>query len=112
MPNKTPAIISAIGTFILLILSGLLLFIGQVVALNGVIDESEAFTSLGIGVVCQCVVAFLAAGFSGWFCNLLIFRFDWNKPPAVVIAAILGTVLGAVVSFIFTVISIPLAGIG
>ena len=111
MSDKTSAILSAALTFILLIVTGVLLFAGQIIALNGVINESQAFTSLGIGAVCQCVVLFLAAGFAGWFCNILIFRFDWNKPLAVIVAAILGTLLGAVVSFISIVISIPLAGI-
>lgn len=111
MPDKAPAIISAILTFILLVLTGFLLFVGQIIALNGVIDKSQAFTSLGIGIGCQCIVMLLAAGFAGWFTNVLIFRFDWSKPLAIIVAAILGTVLGAVISFISIVISFPLVGI-
>ena len=111
MSAKTPALVSAVLTFITLIFTGLLLFLGQVIALNGVIDEGQAFTSIGIGTVCQCVVLLLAAGFAGRLTNLLIAKFDWTKALAVTVAVILGTVLGAIVSFIAIVVSFPLVGI-
>lgn len=111
MPNKLPAILASIFTFILLLTAGLLLFFVQIIALNGVMSESKAFTSLGIGAICQGITLLFATGFAGWFSNWLIQKFDWNKVVSVVIAVILGTLLGVVTSFLSTVISIPLAGI-
>lgn len=111
MQNKTPAILAAIVTFVLLLIVGLLFFLVQVVALNGVMNENQAFTSLGVGLVCQAITMFISAGFAAWFSNLLIMRFDWNKGWAVVMAVLLGTMLGAAISLISTAASIPAAGI-
>ena len=111
MNDRTPAILSASLTFVILLVAGLLLFLGQILVLNGVMEEGKAFTSIGIAIGSQCITLVLAATFAGWFSNLLIFRFDWNKGLAIVIAALLGTVLGFVVALILTVISFPLAGI-
>jgi hypothetical protein len=111
MPSKKPAIISAIATFILLLIVGVLFFFVQIVALNGVMNENQAFTSLGIGLVCQGITMLLAAGFAAWFSNLLILRFDWHKTWAVVMAVLLGTMIGTALSLIATAAAIPLAGI-
>jgi hypothetical protein len=111
MPSKQPAILSAIITFLLLGFIGFLIFVVQTVALNGVIDESKAFQSLGFGLFCQVVSMLFAAVFAGWFTNTLILRYDWNKVGASVAAIILGTLLGAAISLVSTVVSIPLAGI-
>lgn len=111
MNSKPPAIISAILTFIILLVLGALFFFVQIIALNGVMNEDQAFASLGVGLVCQGFVMLLAAGFAGWFSNVLIQRFDWNKVTSVFVAVTLGTLLGAVTAFISIAISIPLAGI-
>jgi len=78
--------------------------------LNGV-SERQGVTTMGISLVCQGVVVLLAGLFAGWVSNMIVTKFNWNKILAVVIAVILGTVLGGGVSFLFTLISIPLAGI-
>jgi hypothetical protein len=111
MQNKTPAIISAIVTFVLLLIVGLLFFFIQIVALNGVMNESQAFTSLGIGLVCQSITLFIAAGFAAWFSNLLIMKYDWSRVWAVIISVMLGTMLGTAIALISTAASIPAAGI-
>jgi len=111
MRNNLPAVLSAITTFILLGLIGFLIFVAQTVALNGVIDESKASTSIGLGIACQGLSTLLASAFAGWFANTLIMKFDWNRALAVIAAVILATLLGASISLISTVISIPLAGI-
>lgn len=111
MPNKGPTIISAVATLILLALTGFLIFVVQMVALNGVIDESKVFRSLGLGVVCQGLSMLLAAGFAGWFTSTLIRRFDWSQSAATIAAVILATLLGISISLLSTVLSIPIAGI-
>jgi hypothetical protein len=111
MPGKRYAIISAVATFILLGITGFLIFVVQIVALNGVIDQNKAFRSLGFGVFCQGVALLLATGFAAWFANTLIMRYDWNTTAATIAAVILGTLLGISIALVSTVLSIPLAGI-
>ena len=111
MSNRRPAVISAVATFILLALTGFIMFAVQIVALNGVIDESKASRSLGLGVVCQGLTMLLATAFAGWFTNTLIRRFDWSYSAATIAAVILATLLGISISLFSTVLSIPLAGI-
>ena len=111
MSKKTPAIISALATFILLAITGFVLFVAQIVVLNGVLDEGKVSTSIGMGVVCQGISLLLASAFAAWFANTLIMKFDWSKAMAVIAAVIVGTLLGASISLISIVISIPMAGI-
>lgn len=110
MPNRVPAIISAILTALLLIVFAVLFLFVQMVALKGA-SESQGGTAMGISLICQGVVVLLAAGFAGWMSNGLIKKFNWNRVLVVVIAVIVGTGLGGILSFIFTIISIPLAGV-
>lgn len=111
MRNNLPALLSAIATFILLGMIGFLVFVAQMVALNGVIDQSKASSSIGLGVVCQGITMLLASAFAGWFANTLIMKFDWNRALAVIASVIVATLLGASITLISTVVSIPLAGI-
>jgi len=113
MRDKTPALISAILTIILLIIFAVLSVFTQMIALNGV-SESQGVTAMGISLVCQGVGLILAGIFAAWISNLVITKFNWNKILSVVIAVIVGTLLGGTISFVSTVstfISIPLAGI-
>lgn len=110
MPNKKPAIISAMLTIILLIIFGILSVFTQMLVLNGT-SESQRMTAMGVSLVCQGAGAILAAILAAWLTNLLLTKFNWNKTLAVVIAVIAGTLLGAVISFLSIIISIPLAGI-
>ena len=111
MPNKTPAITSAALTIILLIIFGVLSVFTQMLVLNGV-SESQGMTVMGVSLVCQSAGAILAAIFAAWLTNLVITKFNWSNILAVVIAVIAGTLLGALISFLSIIISIPLAGIG
>lgn len=110
MTNKTPAIISSILTVILLILFAVLSVFMQMITLNGV-SESQGMTAMGISLVRQGVGVILAGIFAGWISNLVITKFNWNKILAVFVAVILGVLFGGTISFISTIISIPLAGI-
>jgi len=110
MPNKTPAIISAVLTVILLVIFGVLSVFTQMLVLNGA-NESQGITAMGVSLVCQGAGAILAAAFAAWLTNLVITKFNWNNILAVAIAVIAGTLLGGILSFIAIIISIPLAGI-
>jgi hypothetical protein len=111
MPNKKPAIISAVLTVILLIIFGILSVFTQMLVLNGA-NESQGMTAMGVSLVCQGAGAILAGAFAAWLTNLVITKFNWNNILAVVVAVIAGTLLGAMISFLSIIISIPLAGIG
>ena len=111
MPNKKPAIISAVLTVILLIIFGVLSVFTQMLVLNGA-SESQGMTAMGVSLVCQGAGAILAAAFAAWLTNLVITKFNWSNILAVVIAVLAGTLLGAMISFLSIIISIPLAGIG
>src|SRR5688500_8947618 len=110
MPNKTPAIISAVLTVILLIIFGVLSIFTSMLVLNGV-SVGQGMTAMGVSLVCQGVGATLAALLAAWLTNLGIKKFNWNKNLVVAIAVILGTLLGGVISFLSIIISIPLAGV-
>lgn len=110
MPNKTPAIISAGLTVILLIIFGVLSVFTQMLVLNGV-NESQGMTAMGVSLVCQGAGAILAAVSAGWLTNFVMAKFNWNNILAVTVAVIAGTLLGVVISFLSVIISIPLAGI-
>ena len=110
MPSKTPALISAILTIILLIIFGVLSVFTQMLVLNGA-NESQGVTAMGVSLVCQGAGAILAALLAAWLTSLGITKFNWNNILAVVIAVIAGTLLGGVISFLSIIISIPLAGI-
>ena len=111
MPNRLPAMIAAVSTFLLLLAAAFLFLFVQMIALNGVMSENKAFASLGIGVICHGLSMLLAAGLAGWLSHWAISKLNWNKALAVVVAVILGVVLGVVLSFLSTIISIPIAGI-
>ncbi len=110
MSNKTPAIISAISTIVLIVLFAVLSVFTQMLALNGV-SERQGMTAMGISLVCQGVGLILAGLFAGWITNLVIAKFNWNKILAVIVAVIAGVLIGGTISFVSTIISIPLAGI-
>jgi hypothetical protein len=111
MTNKTPAIISAVLTIVLLILFAVLSVFMQMIALNGV-TESKGMTAMGISLVCQGIGLILAAIVAGWISNLVITKFNWNKALAVIVAVITGVLLGGTLSVLSFFLSIPLAGIG
>ena len=110
MTNKTPVIISSILTIVMLILFAVLSVFTQMIALNGV-SENQGMTAIGISLVCQAGGLILAALFAGWISNLVITKFNWNKVLAVIVAVIAGVLIGGILSFASTIISIPLAGI-
>jgi hypothetical protein len=110
-PSKTPVLVSVILTVILLLLVGIMSMFGQVVLLNGVMDATRGNIALGIGLGCNGVTIILAGIFVRWLTRLLIVKFNWNHILAVAAAVILGTALGAVLSFLSIIVGMLAAGI-
>jgi hypothetical protein len=110
MTTKTPAIISAVLTVILLIIFAVLSVFMQMIALNGV-SERQGTITMSISLVCQGIGVILVGLLAGWLTNVIISKFNWNKIRAVIVAVIVGVLLGGTISFVSFIISIPLAGI-
>ena len=110
LSTRTPAIISAALTVILLILLSVLFLFVQMVALNGA-SERQGVTAMGLSLVCQGVGVILAAVLASWLTNLVIAKFNWNKILAILVAVLAATLLGGLISFFSVIIAISLAGI-
>ena len=101
-------ILSAALTTILLLLTGAVVFIAQIVALNGFSDR-QGSVALGSSLVCQTagivLAAAVAARLSGW----LVTKFNWHKAVSVIAAILAGTMLGGGFAVISTVLSLAVA---
>src|SRR5688572_27168696 len=110
MPNKTPALISSIATILLLGVFDVFSVFVQMLALNGV-SERQGVIVMGISLLCQVIIAVLAGRFAGRLTNGMISKLNWNKALAVILAVSAGTLVGATISFLALIISLPLVGI-
>ncbi|HSL45067.1 MAG TPA: hypothetical protein VK897_16665 [Anaerolineales bacterium] len=110
MSTKTPVVISAVLTVVLLILLAIASVFLQMIALNGA-SERQGVTAMGISLACQGIVILLLAILAARATRFLITRVDWNSILAVVVTVFVATVLGGTISFLSTIISIPIAGI-
>ncbi len=108
MPNKTPAIISAVITFILLIIIGAILFFGQIVLLNGA-SERVGSISLVTSLICQGVGNILAVIIAWWLTIRFITKSNWGNVPAVLVSVLAGTLTGSGLTFVAMIASILLA---
>jgi hypothetical protein len=110
MPNKNPAMISAVLTILILILLTVVLLFLQMVALNGA-SERQGFTAMGISLACQGIAILLLGIFAAKATRFLITNVNWNNILAVTVTVLVATVLGGTLSFLFSIIAIPIAGI-
>jgi len=110
MSHKTPAIVSASLTIFLLILLGVLSVFIEMLALNGV-SERQGVTAIGVSLVCQSIAALLAGALAAWASSLLIAKFKMKRILTVIIAVIVGTAVGGIISLLSIIIAIPMAGI-
>ena len=110
MPTKTPATLSAILTVLLLIFLAVVSLLLQMIALNGV-SEQQGATAMGISLGCQGIVLLLLAIFAARATRFLITKVNWNSILAVATTVLVATVIGGTISFLSTIISIPIAGI-
>jgi len=111
MTRRSPATISAVLTVLILVLFAFLFLLLQTIALNGA-GESQALTAMGISLGCQSLVIILLATLAAWATTFLITRGEWNSVLAVVVTVIVAGTIGGVVSFLASVLAIPVAGIG
>ena len=110
MPTRTPAAISVLLTVLLLIFLAVVSLLLQMVALNGV-SERQGATAMMISLGCQGIVLILLAIFAARATRFLIANVNWNSILAVVTTVLVAAVIGGALSFLSTIISIPIAGI-
>lgn len=110
MVTKTPAAISAILTVLILIALAVLSVLLQMIALNGA-SERQGFTAMGISLACQSIVILLLGILAARVTRFLITKVDWNSILAVAVTVIVATTIGGTLSFLASVLAIPIAGI-
>jgi membrane protease YdiL (CAAX protease family) len=107
---KKPAAISALLTVLILILLAVIFVLLQMVALNDA-SERQGLTAMGLSLGCQSLVIILLATLAARATTFLITKVEWNSILAVVITVLIATTIGGVISFVATIIAIPIAGI-
>ena len=110
MSSKTPAAISAILTVLILIFLAIVFVLLQMVALNGA-SERQGLTAMGLSLGCQSLLIILLGTLAARATTFLITKVEWNNILAVVITVLVATTIGGVISFLASVIAIPVAGI-
>ena len=110
MPNVKSATLSAILTVLVLILLAVLSLLLQMVALNGA-SEIQGVTAMGISLACQSIVVILLGIFAARATNFLITKVNWNSILAVGVTVLVATMIGGTISFLSSIIAIPVAGI-
>lgn len=100
MATKPHVPVSVLLAIILLILTAFLVMFIQIVLLNGVMNERQATTALGVTLGCQVLTIILGAMFARWLTRLLITRFNWSGGLAVFIPLLLILILGAGAGFL------------
>ncbi|HJQ14513.1 MAG TPA: hypothetical protein VJ830_07180 [Anaerolineales bacterium] len=111
MSNKSPAAISAILTVVILVFLAIVFVLLQMIALNGA-SERQGLTAMGLSLGCQSIVIILLATLAARATTFLIAKAEWNRVLAVVVAVLVASIIGGVISFLASIISIPVAGIG
>lgn len=110
MSNKSPAAISAILTVVILVFLAVVFVLLQMIALNGA-SERQGLTAMGLSLGCQSILVILLATLAARTTRFLITKVEWNSILAVVITVLVATTIGGVISFLASVIAIPVAGI-
>ncbi len=110
MPLKTPAAISATLTILILVLLAILFVLFQMLALNGA-SERQGVTAMGIALACQSIVVIFLGIFAARVTDFLITKAGWDRILAVIITVIAMISIGGAISFLASIIAIPVAGI-
>lgn len=110
MSTKTPAAISTILTIVILVFLAVVFTLFQMLALNGA-SEKQGMTAMGLSLGCQSLVVILLGAFAARATNFLITKVGWDRILAVIITVIVATTLGGAISFLASIIAIPVAGI-
>jgi membrane protease YdiL (CAAX protease family) len=109
MPPKTPAAISATLTILILIILAIVFVLFQMLALNGA-SERQGATAMGIALACQSIVVISLGAFAARVTDFLITKIGWDRILAVIITVIVMTSIGGAISFLASIIAIPVAG--
>ena len=110
MSNKSPATISALMTVLILIFLAIVFLLLQMVALNGA-SERQGLTAMGISLACQSLVIILLATLAARATTFLIKKVEWSSILAVAVTVLVATTIGGVISFLASILAIPVAGI-
>jgi hypothetical protein len=110
MSSKSPATISALLTVLILIFLAAVFWLLQMVALNGA-SERQGLTAMGLSLGCQSLVIILLATLAARVTTFLITKVEWNSILAVALTVMVAATIGGVISFLASVIAIPVAGI-
>ena len=110
MSNKSPAAISAILTVLILIFLAIVFLFLQMVALNGA-SERQGLTAMGVSLGCQSLVIILLATLAARVTGFLVTKVAWNSILAVAVTVLAASILGGVIAFLSSFISIAVAGI-
>ena len=110
MRNKSPATLSAVLTVLILVFLAMLFVLLQMIALNGA-SERQGLTAMGLSLSCQSLVVILLATLAARATTFLVTRVAWNSILAVVITVFVAATIGGVISFLATLLTIPLSGI-
>ena len=108
--SRTPAVIAATLTVLLLTVLAILFMLVQMLVLNGV-GERQGTTALGLSLACQGVSILLSGGSAFGLSRLFVERFNWNKILAVALAIVAGTMLGLGLSLVSIFAGMLAAGI-
>lgn len=110
MSTKTPAVISATLTIATLVLLAVIFVLFQMLALNGA-SEKQGMTAMGVSLGCQSLVIIFLGILAARATDFLIKKVGWDKILAVVVTVIAMTMIGGAISFLVTIVAIPLTGI-
>src|SRR5687768_13238878 len=108
--SKSPAKISAVLTVLILIFLAIVFLLLQMVALNGA-SERQGLTAIGLSLGCQSLVIILLATLAARATTFLITKVEWNSILAVAVTVLVAAMVGGVISFLASIIAIPVAGI-
>lgn len=111
MSKKSPATISAILTVLILVFVAIVFVLLQMVALNGT-SERQGLTAMGLSLGCQSLVIILLAALAARATTFLVTKVEWDSILAVAVTVLIASVIGGVISFLASIIAIPIAGIG
>jgi membrane protease YdiL (CAAX protease family) len=111
MTRKSPATISAILTVLILVILAVIFTVLQMVVLNGA-SERQGLTAMGISLGCQSLIILMLATLASRATTFLITKVEWNSILAVVVTVTVAATIGGVISFLASIVAIPVAGIG
>ena len=110
MPTKTPATVSVLLTILILVILAIVFILLQMIALNG-FSEREGLTAMGLSLGCQSLTVIFLAAFAARATRFLITKVEWNSILAVAVTVLAAAMIGGVIAFLSSIVSIAIVGI-